>query len=161
MLMTNWVTGIATPTAGLANLVGTYIVTNSTAPYVINAGNVTAGAANSVTGSMYVNFTALNWGYNLTIPVPGQTYNITVANNILGIGGSALTTGSATFNDSTGITGFVSPACISGCLGLLAGGTAVQGSLFGPNAERAGLQYGIQLSGSGGNLYGGAVQTNP
>ncbi len=163
MLMSNWVTGIATPTAGLANFVGTYNVINSTAPYVINGGSVTVvGAANSVTGSMHVNFTALNWGYNLTIPVPGQVFNLTVANNIAGFGGSSLTAGSTTFNDSTGITGFVSPACSGGCSGLLAGGAAVQGSLFGPNAERAGLQYGIQFSGSGGpgsggNLYGATV----
>ena len=164
MLMSNWITGIATPTAGLNNLVATYNFPSSTKPYLVNGDSVIVGATNSVTGSMYVNFTKLNWGYNLIIPVPGQAYTITVANNIAGIGGSALTAGSATFNDSTGITSFDSPACASGCSGLLAGGASVQGSLFGANAERAGLQYGIQLPGSGvpgsgGNLYGGAVFT--
>ena len=164
MLMSNWITGIATPTAGLNNLVATYNFTSSTKPYLVNGDSVIVGATNSVTGSMYVNFTKLNWGYNLIIPVPGQAYTITVANNIAGIGGSALTAGSATFNDSKGITSFDSPACASGCSGLLASGASVQGSLFGANAERAGLQYGIQLPssgvpGSGGNLYGGAVLT--
>ncbi len=157
MLMTNWVTGIATPLPVLANLIGTYVVTNSTAPYIVKNGNITAvGASDSVRGSLNVNFMLSTFGYGLIIPVPGKATNLTI------LGGGLLTASSATFKDS--IHSITSTACGGGCTGLLYGGSAVEGSLFGANAERAGLQYGVNIpgsggSGGGGNLYGGAVLT--
>jgi FecR protein len=157
MAMTNWITGTATPALALANLTATYKVTSSTAPYVVSNNTIKAvGAANSVTGGMFVNFNYYVFGYSLTVPLPGQAINVNV------VGGGGLTAGSASFKDSIGIV--TSSACNGGCAGLLAGGSVVQGSLFGPNAERAGLQYGVQysgsgLSGGGGNLYGGVVLT--
>ncbi len=155
MAMTNWITGTATPALALANLTAAYTVTSSTAPYVVSGNNIKAvGAADSVTGSLFVNFNYYVFGYGLVVPLPGQAIKVYLN------GGGALTAGSASFKDSIGI--ITSTACNGGCTGLLAGGSVVQGSLFGPNAERAGLQYGVQysgsgLSGGGGNLYGGVV----
>ena len=178
MLMTSWITGTATPTLVLANLSAFYKVTNSTAPYLINNGSVTAvGTADSVSGNMYVNFSALKWGYNLSIPVPGQAFNLIVennslANNILGVGGSSLTAGvNKLSHDNATITGISTCGCVVAGVtgtGILPNGVnnnaVVQGALFGANAERAGLEYGINLSGSGisgggGNLYGAVVLT--
>ena len=155
MAMTNWITGTATPALALTNLTATYKVTSSTAPYVVSNNTIKAvGLSDSVTGGMFVNFNYYVFGYHLIVPLPGQAIKVNV------VGGGALTAGSASFKDSIGI--ITSSACKNGCTGLLAGGSVVQGSLFGPNAENAGLQYGIQytgsgLSGGGGNLYGGAV----
>ena len=167
MLMTNWVTGIATPSAAIsalnvADIKGAYTITNSTAPYIVSGGGtVTTGLADSVTStSLILDFKKYELDYNLSIPI---------ASNVITITGTKLSLipGSAKFSDNSaiitgaGTTGCVCP--ITGA-GILASGASVEGSLFGPNAERIGLQYGVQVSGAGlpngsGNLYGSVVGT--
>ena len=164
MLMTNWVTGIATPSATIsalngAGITGTYVITNSTAPYIVStSGTVTTGSPNSVTGGMSLNFGTYKLDYNLNIPIASNLISITGLN-------VSLVAGSAKFSDNNAnITG----AALCGCLitgsGILFNNASVEGSLFGPNAERAGLQYGVHVTGAGlpsggGNLYGSVVGT--
>ena len=161
ILMTNWVTGIATPSAAIsalngAGIIGAYNITNSTAPYIVSGdGTVTTGSPNSVTSTtgLTVNFSTYSLAYNLIIPIASNVISITGTN-------VSLIPGSAKFSDNsasitgTGITGS----------GILFNNASVEGSLFGPNAERAGLQYGVQVTGAGlpgmvGNLYGSVVGT--
>ena len=168
MLMTNWVTGIATPSAAIsalngAGIIGAYTITSSTAPYIVSSGGtVTTGSPGSpipVTGSLTLNFGTYKLAYNLFIPI---------ASNVITIMGTnvSLIPGSAKFSDNSAIitntgtgTGFTGS-------GILASGASVEGSLFGPNAERVGLQYGVHVTGAGlpnggGNLYGSVVGTKP
>ena len=161
VLISSWITGIATPTSGLANLVGTYIVGGlvggSTSPYITNGGTVTAvGVTNSVTGVLILNFTTYMLSYNLDIPIPATPL---VSVNLNGTG--SLIAGNPNFFAGGTIT---SSACLlpGGCSGSLAGGNVIQGSLFGANGQRAGLQYGVNLPpnplpNSGGNLQGSVV----
>ena len=161
VLISSWITGIATPTSGLANLVGTYIVGGlvggSTSPYITNGGTVTAvGVKNSVTGVLILNFTTYVLSYNLDIPIPATPL---VSVNLNGTG--SLIAGNPNFFAGGTIT---SSACLlpRGCSGSLAGGNVIQGSLFGANGQRAGLQYGVNLPpnplpNSGGNLQGSVV----
>ena len=133
MLMTNWVTGIATPSAAIsalngASIIGAYTITNFTTPYIVSGGGtVTTGSPGSlipVTGSLTLNFSAYTLAYNLNIPIASNVITITGAN-------VSLIPGSAKFSDNsalitgtgTGITGS----------GILANSASVEGSLFGPN----------------------------
>ena len=167
MLMTNWVTGIATPSAAIsalngAGIIGAYTVTNFTAPYLVStSGTVTTGSPNSVTGGMSLNFGTYKLDYNLNIPIAGNVISI-IGSNV------SLAAGSAKFSDNnatiTGTAGCGCPIPSFTGSGILFNNASVEGSLFGPNAERAGLQYGVQVTGAGlpsggGNLYGGVVGT--
>ena len=167
MLMTNWVTGIATSSADMSALngsgmTGTYLIrNNSTAPYFVStggtAGTVTTGLTDSVTGGLILNFSTYKLAYNLSIPIAGNTITINGSNVLLGAS-------SAKFSDDNAIiTGVTTCGCIITGSGILFNNASVEGSLFGPNAERVGLQYGVQVTGLGllgsGNLYGGVVGT--
>lgn len=164
MLMSNWVTGTATPSATIsalngASITGTYLITNSTAPYLVSAGIVTAvGSPDSVLGNFTLNFGTYKLGYNLNIPIAGNVVSLTGLN-------VPLTPGSAKFSDNNAIiTGAGLCACPITGSGILFNNASVEGSLFGPNAERAGLQYGVQVTGAGlpsggGNLFGSVVGT--
>ena len=167
MLMTNWVTGIATPSAAIsalngAGITGTYLITNFTAPYIVSGGGtVTTGSPIPVAGDMSLNFGTYKLAYNLNIPIASNVITITGTN-------VSLIPGSAKFSDNSAIiTGTAGCSCpIPGFTssGFLSSGASVEGSLFGPNAERIGLQYGVQVSGAGlpngsGNLYGSVVGT--
>ena len=165
MLMTNWVTGIATSSANMSALngsgiTGTYLITNnSTAPYLVSSsGNVTTGLTDSVTGGLSLNFSTYKLAYNLNIPIAGSIITINGSNVLLGAS-------SAKFSDNNAIvTGVAYCGCTVTGSGILFNNASVEGSLFGPNAERVGLQYGVQVTGTGlpsggGNLYGGVVAT--
>ena len=161
MLMTNWVTGIATPSTAIsalngAGVTGTYLVTNSTAPYIVSTGGtLTTGSPNTLTGGMSLNFGTYKLDYNLNIPIAGNVISI-IGNNV------SLAAGSAKFSDNSATFAGTSTGIIAS--GILSSGASVEGSLFGPNAERVGLQYGVQVTGAGfpgmgGNLYGSVVGT--
>ena len=164
MLMTNWVTGIATSSADMSALngsgiTGTYLITNSTAPYLVSSsGNVTTGLTDSVTGGLNLNFSTYKLAYNLNIPISGNIITINGSNVLLGAS-------NAKFSDNNAIINGVSMCgCTITSSGILFNNASVEGSLFGPNAERLGLQYGVQVTSSGlpnggGNLYGGVVAT--
>ena len=161
MLMTSWVTGIATPSAAIsalsgAGIIGAYTITNFTAPYIVSGGGtVTTVSPIPVAGDMSLNFGTYKLAYNLIIPIASNVIFITGTNVSLIPGSAKFSDNSATFaGTSTGIT----------TAGILANGASVEGTLFGPNAERIGLQYGVQVIGgglpnSGGNLYGSVVGT--
>ena len=165
MLMTSWVTGIATPSAAIsalngASIIGAYTITKSTAPYLVstggnggNGGNVTTGLTDSVTGGLILNFSTYKLAYNLSIPIAGNTITINGSNVLLDASSAKLSDNTATITGA-GITGS----------GILFNNASVEGSLFGSNAERVGLQYGVQVTGGGlpnrgGNLYGSVVGT--
>ncbi len=164
MQMTSWVTGIATPTSAItalngAGIIGTYNVTNSTAPYMVSGGAVTAvGLTNSVSGVLTYNFGLYKLGYNLNIPIAGNNVSITGTN-------VSFATTNGKFSDSAALVGGTSGCgCLISGSGILSNGAAVEGILFGTSAERVGLQYGVAVSGSGisgggGNLYGSVVGT--
>ncbi len=143
MLMTTWITGTASPTSALTGLVGFYNVSSSTAPYMVNSGAITAvGTPNSVAGNLSIDFSNYSFIYTLTVPIAGAIYT----QNSSG----TLTPGSATFRD------------IGSSAGVLAGGSIVEGSLFGASAQAIGLQYGFNVSGpsvpgGNGNVYGAAI----
>ena len=162
MLMTNWVVGVATPSATISSLnsagsIGTYSVTGSTAPYIASSlGNITRGITNSVTGSMLLNFATYKLSYGLVVPISGNLISI-AGNNV------SLSAANGRFSDNNAVIANVysTGPTITG-LGILANNTYVEAALFGPNAERAGLQYGVNISGSGvnnGNLYGAVILT--
>ncbi len=125
--------GTTAPTAPVGN--ANYNVTASTAPVIATgAGVVTGtGVANSVTGSLAVNF-AGNTGGNVTysLNVPVNSFNFVLS-------GTANQTGAATFGGASGSV--TSPD--GGCMGTpcLTGGGPFQGFFTGANAERAGGNY--------------------
>lgn len=143
----SYIKGDFTTASGLTNLANlstpfVYNVIASTSPVVTNnAGKViNIGSSNSVTGSMGVNFATLAYSYNLIVPVSILDFNLT--------GSGSLTAGSPTFADNGSITtNLGNLGCVTGCVGILKdsnGNTAtVSGALFGSEAQRAGLQYGI------------------
>lgn len=143
MLMTTWITGTASPAGALTSLMGTYNVSSSTAPYMVNNGAITAvGTPNSVTGNLNIDFNQYSFTYSLAVPISGTTHSVSSS--------GSLTPGSSIFRD------------IPSAIGLLSGGSIIEGSLYGANAQAAGLQYGFVVSGSGvpgsgGNLYGAAI----
>jgi hypothetical protein len=152
MLMTTWITGIATPSAAitglaLANSIGSYNVVASTAPYLVsvaNGANVISavGAPNSVSGALDINFSNYTFTYNLTVPIAGTTFSAASSGTLIA--------GSAKFKD------------IASGIGVLSGSSIIEGSLYGANAQAAGLQYGFNVTSpnipnGNGNLYGNAV----
>ena len=166
VLMSSWITGIATPTSGLANLVGTYNVFASTAPFMVNGATSTVvGAPNTVNGIVTFNFSTNNLAYALTVATVGDSFNLN--------GGATINANNPTFAGGTGTVTTLGSACGTGCSAVLNGGASlVQGAFFGTNGQRIGLQYGfnvpvIILSGSGeseggtivpgGQIYGTAV----
>ena len=166
VLMSSWITGIATPTSGLTNLVGTYNVFASTAPFMVNGATSTVvGAPNTVNGIVTFNFSTNNLAYALTVATVGDSFNLN--------GGAIINANNPTFAGGTGTVTTLGSACGTGCSAVLNGGASlVQGAFFGTNGQRIGLQYGfnvpvIILSGSGvpgggtivpgGQIYGTAV----
>jgi hypothetical protein len=166
MQMTSWVTGIATPTTGLTNLVGTYNVFASTAPIMVNGATSTpVGTANTTTGIAIFDFSTNSLAYELTVLAASDTFYLN--------GGATINANNPTFASSTGTVASLGSACGTGCSAALNGGAnLVQGAFFGPNGERIGLQYGFTVptttvSGSGvsggsttvggGNIYGTVV----
>ena len=102
---------------------------------------------------MILNFGTYKLAYNLIIPIAGKVVSLTGLNVSLAAGGAKFSDNN-TFISGTGIRSS----------GILSNNASVEGSLFGPNAERAGLQYGVQVTGAGlpgrgGNLFGGVVGT--
>ena len=149
MLMTNWVTGIATPLSAISSLNGAgikgkYEVTNSSAPYIVNNGFVTAtGLANSVSGELELDFYKSKLIYELKVPIAGEIIKLKGKDVSLTNGGS--------FADIKGY-------------GVLANGAAVEGFLVGPNAEYAALHYGVRVTGTAipggiGDLLGSVAAT--
>ncbi|PPD53656.1 MAG: hypothetical protein CTY10_08395 [Methylotenera sp.] len=162
------IVGQFTDSSNLLNLASlttpvTYNVLGSTgATAVTNTLGIisaTTGSSNAVTGNLTVNFNTLAFGYNLN--------NIAVSNNTFSITGSglSLTAGNSTFN-ATGTVTETSGAlpnlltCLLSCTGNLSGGNVVQGAFFGPNAERAGLQYSFTTT-TIGNVTGSVVLGAP
>jgi FecR protein len=143
MLMTTWITGTASPASALANLSGTYDVSASTAPYMVSNNVVTSiGAPNSVTGNLNIDFSQYSFTYTITVPIAGAMYTQNSSGSLIA--------GSPIFRD------------ISSSAGALSGGSIIEGSLYGVNAQTAGINYGFSVSGSGtsggtSNVYGNAV----
>jgi hypothetical protein len=147
MLMTTWIAGTATSFSAISDLslkgkTGSYTVQNSTAPYIVSGGAVTAvGTPNSVTGNMSINFGTYKYSYRLNVPASGLTFNLANSN-------ASLIPGNAKFSDNAG-------TCYPSCSGLLYNGALIEGSLFGSKANTIGLQYGINAGTN--NIYGAAV----
>lgn len=142
----NYIAGNATQPANLLQLANLnsalqYNVIASTAPVLSNLSNTLAvGAPNTVTGNLSINFATLAYRYGLNIPIGNLTYSLS--------GGDSLVAGSANFASQANITSNLNNiGCTVGCNGLLvdANGNpaSVIGRLIGPNAERAGIQYGF------------------
>jgi hypothetical protein len=140
MLMTTWITGTAAPASALTGLVGSYNVVNSTAPYMVNNNVITAvGTPNSVTGNLNIDFSRYTFNYTLNVPIAGSTHSVASSGTLLA--------GVAKFKD------------VASGIGLLSGGSIVEGSLFGNNAQAIGLQYGFSVVNNNvpGNVWGAAV----
>jgi len=132
-----------------------YNVIASTAPVLSNASSTLAvGAPNTVTGNLSVNFATYAYRYGLNVPIGNLTYSLT--------GADTLTAGSANFSSNANISSNLNNiGCMAGCNGLLLdtnGNTAsVVGRFIGPNAERAGIQYGFSTGSSGVEAITGSV----
>jgi hypothetical protein len=134
----NGVNAVTTP-----NIVRAYTSFASTAPTVTSGGSILhTGTPNSVTGSLNVNFP--NWSsgggtltYSLNIPIPtaGQTFTITGTATQLGTGASFLGASSTISSTGTG--------CSTACAGIIPFGNAIQGTITGTSAQRAGANYGF------------------
>lgn len=97
------------------------------------------GVENAASGSLRVTFPGATGGFatfNLTVPVPNQTYTLT---------GTAAQTGSFGFAGSAIITS-TGAGCAATCTGALGSGMAVRGMVGGTGAARAGLLYGFRNS---------------
>lgn len=121
------------------SIVRGYAAFASTAPTVTSGGAIVAiGAPNSVTGTMNVNFASLTGGgsltYVLNVPVAGQTFTIN--------GSATQFVGTAFLGSSSTITS-TGAGCTPSCTGNLPFANAIQGYFTGPNAERAGANYGF------------------
>ena len=146
----DYIAGAAPNQAMIANLSGTYNVFASTAPFtVVNGSSLTVGSVNSVTGNFGFNFISGTYNYNLTVPTLSDTFRLT--GNGIGLNNVNPSFDSAGLITSTGLT------CSSGCIGALNTGKVIQGAFYGVNAERVGLQYGINPIGLNSAIYGGAV----
>ena len=139
----------ANPT-NLAKLTGTvtYVAFGSSAPFLVSGSSVnTLGPANAVIGTIAINFDKYTYTYNTQIPTTNNgTFNLD-GNGGLNATGALAATGTVT---NTGT------ACATGCSGAF-GGNLIQGTLFGANGERVGLQYGIDVRSLNGQVYGNAV----
>ena len=144
---------IAGATANPTNLAkltgtGTYVAFGSSAPFLVSGSSVnTLGPANAVIGTFTINFDKYTYTYNTQIPTTDNgTFNL-AGNGGLNAAGAFAATGTVT---NTGA------ACAVACSGAL-GGNLIQGTLFGANGERVGLQYGINAPSLNGQVYGNAV----
>jgi hypothetical protein len=156
----NYIAGNATQPANLLQLANLnsalqYNVIASTAPVLSNAsGTLSIGAQNTVTGNLSINFATLAYRYGLNIPIGNLTYSLN--------GADTLTTGSANFSNNATITSNLNNiGCLAGCNGLLSdadgNNASVVGRLIGPNAERAGIQYGFTAGNSNLESVSGSV----
>ncbi len=143
------------PNPSITPITGTYNVYASTSPVAVAySGAYTAGAPNSVTGSLTANFTGASGGtltYSLSIPVAGETFMIN---------GSAAQYGTVGFLGTSSSITSSGTGCASSCTGIVPSGDAIQGFFAGPNAERAGATYAFgssTLGGPGGSNVSGAV----
>jgi hypothetical protein len=131
----------------------------STAPVLSNASRTLAvGTPNTVTGNLSVNFATYAYQYGLNVPIGNLTYSLT--------GTDTLTAGSANFSSNANISSNLSNiGCLAGCNGLLLdanGNTAsVVGRFIGPNAERAGIQYGFSTDSGALALTGSVILGQP
>ncbi|KQP15082.1 hypothetical protein ASF43_13685 [Pseudorhodoferax sp. Leaf267] len=95
------------------------------------------GAENAASGSLRVTFPGPIGGFatfNLTVPVPDQTYTLT---------GTAAQTGSFGFAGGALITS-TGAGCAATCTGALGNGVAVRGMVGDTGSARAGLLYGFR-----------------
>lgn len=144
----SYIAGDATQPANLLQLANLntalqYNVLASTMPMLGSQGRTVAiGTANTVTGQLNVNFATYAYNYGLHIPIGPMTYTLA--------GNDTLTAGSAEFASNASITSNLNNiGCIAGCSGAMrdaSGNPAtIIGRLIGPNAERAGIQYGFNI----------------
>jgi FecR protein len=131
----SYAVGTAAPTAAVGN--ATYNVTGSTAPIVASAAGIVsgAGAANSVTGSLIVNFAgagATGGSLTYSLNIPYNTFNYVLA-------GTANQAGFASFSGGSGAV--TSPNLGCSAAPCLTGSSPFQGFFTGANAERAGANY--------------------
>lgn len=136
LITLNYYATLNAPT--VPNLVRAYASFASTAPVAIFSGVVAhVGTANSVTGSLNVNFSGPSTGsltYTLNVPIASQTFTINGSANAYATYGFL---GTASTITSSGA------GCGGGCTGVIPFGNAIQGSFTGTNAERAGANYGF------------------
>ncbi len=145
----DYIAGVAPNPAIISSLTGTYNVFASTAPFIVSNGlSLPIGAINTVTGPLVFDFRNGTYNYNLNVPTTIDTFILSGSG--IGLNASNPTFESAGSVTSTGLT------CATGCSGALNTGKLVQGSFYGANGERAGLQYGITPV-FGSAIYGGAV----
>ena len=137
-------------------VVQAYAAFASTAPTLTNASSgalLTTGVANSVTGSININFTGASGGtatYALSVPIAGEVFNLS------GVAAQYNTTGFR----GAGAIGSVGSGCSSGCYGAMTGYNAIQGEVTGTGNSRVGANYGFtsqQLGEAFGAIYGGVV----
>ncbi|MDP3088430.1 MAG: FecR family protein [Methylotenera sp.] len=130
----------STPAGVLSSLSGTYTAFGSTAPTISNASGVViqSGSPNSVVGSLNVNFAGGTVGYNLSIPLPSQTFTMSGIANFV----TPPTTTDSRFLGGGSITSTGS-ACSSTCTGVIPFGPNIAGTISGLNGERAGAVYGF------------------
>ena len=144
----------ATPNPGvLTNMTGTYTIFASTAPFLVSGGTTsTVGSANSLNGGTFnFNFTNQTFGYNFQVSAAGNDFMLSKSGASLnGINPNFAADGTVTSLTNSNLI------CQTGCTGAL-GGNLVQGSFLGPNGERVGLQYGFNVPGLAGSIYGSAV----
>jgi hypothetical protein len=156
----SYIAGNATQPANLLQLANLnsalqYNVIASTAPILSNLSRTIAvGEQNTVTGSLFVNFATFAYRYGLNIPIGNLTYSLSGADN--------LTAGSADFSNKANITSNLNNiGCLAGCKGLLLdtndNAASMVGRFIGPNAERAGIQYGFTTGNNGAEAVTGSV----
>lgn len=146
----DYIAGTTPNPTNLANLTGNYTVYGSTTPFLVSGGsNTLVGTANSVTGNFLFNFTLNTFAYNLSVPTATEVFNLVGSASSLNASNPNFQTGGTI--TSTGLS------CSTGCSGALQGNKLIQGSFFGANGERVGVQYGIDAPGLNGAIYGGAV----
>jgi hypothetical protein len=130
----------STPALVLSSLSGTYTAFGSTAPTISDSSGVViqSGSPNSVVGSLNVNFAGGTVGYNLSIPLPSQTFTMSGTANFV----TAPPTNDSRFLGGGSITSTGS-ACSSTCVGVIPYGPDIAGTISGLNGERAGAVYGF------------------
>lgn len=128
------------PAATLATINGTYTVFGSTPPVAVSGGSVAAiGTADSVTGAFNVNFGANTVGYNLAVPLSGQTFTLsgtaTFVNPSPLAGDSRILGGGSITSSGAG--------CTPSCTGSVPFGPDIQAFISGTSGERLGGNYGF------------------
>lgn len=141
----HYVTGLNTPPSVLNTLVRTYASFASTAPTALSGGVITAGTANSATGTLNINFPAGTAGYTLSVPVAGFTFSLngtaTFVNNSVNSGDRRFLGGGTITSTGSG--------CTPSCTGQIPFGPNVMGLVFGASGERANLNYGFSSPAAG------------